>query len=43
MLDFAAPFNEFICLIVFNNVLANIVKQQQKQDENKHCDYMQQV
>lgn len=43
MLDFTAPFNEFVCLIVFNNVLANIVKQQQKQDENKHCDYMQQV
>jgi len=30
-------------LFVFNNVLTNIVKQLQKQVENKHCDYMHQV
>lgn len=33
-------FNLFVC---FNNVLTNIVKQQQNQVENKHCDYMHQV
>lgn len=33
-------FNLFVC---FNDVLTNIVKQQQKQAENKHCDYMHQV